>query len=890
MDIGSLTGEIAIEDQFSSALEMVVHKVESFAGEFTGALGGVSVAVGATVAVLGGMVAAVTALGVKGSTLLGVEDAFDRLAESAGTTGAALRGKLSEGLKYTVDDMDLMQSTTRLLSSGMKLSEEQALLMGQASRELGKATGGDATTGLDKLSGALQTGRVRGLQQQIGLIDIKKGQEEYAQSVGLTVSQLDAEGKLAGSRLAIFSATHAWLERLGVSQESFKERIDQAEVAVKKWVNNLAMSVASSKDVNDALSTVGSMLGRVFGSSSDALMSSLTSGIDAFARGVKAAVPYIESFANYLKGVWAVYVDLVPVLKIAGAAVLGYYAAICVADVATTLFTATEALLSGEMGTFAIATTAATWTVNAFALAVGALAAGYALGTWLEQNTKWGRELSDAFEYASLRMQGYSAAEADSAIALEHSMEAAKKRAESTKTATEAVKEGTETEKAATAAMAAAKAVQEAFDKSVQGVVDSVVKARSEIGVTTAAFTQMAKAQQIYSLEAQQVLIPALDKIIAQHRSLTEAEKNYYDMVIVSNTNIRNYEEQMLALKEVRLEDISALKAQGLSEAELAVAFGTTIGVMKSYEGQLEKLKELDRTLEDQRIKLHGTATDQELLDNKRAYDDATSLMNRRSAFYSIELDKQATARKQADQMALLDMQALRDGSMAMLQETADKAYATFMQMSTSSDLFSHQALGEMKERMYETREAARGMGDEFVSAAERAANAQKVVQAELDLTKKKAEAAARAANLAMGNQFTYDLTTKEGVAQYRAMNTGMDITWSDDQLMAFAQQGGTLQQLMQMGIIRSKDLRGFSSQSGSTGSGPIAPPTVATMQGGNYTTPTSAAPMSGSGSNTYNVTMSGLLLDSGPAGKAALQKAVISALTSVTLGQRKLG
>lgn len=43
-------------------------------------------------------------------------------------------------------------------------------------------------------------------------------------------------------------------------------------------------------------------------------------------------------------------------------------------------------------------------------------------------------------------------------------------------------------------------------------------------------------------------------------------------------------------------------------------------------------------------------------------------------------------------------------------------------------------------------------------------------------------------------------------------------------------------------------------------------------------------------GGDTFNVNMSGLLLDSSPAGKAALQKVVVDALTSVTRGQRRLG
>lgn len=55
------------------------------------------------------------------------------------------------------------------------------------------------------------------------------------------------------------------------------------------------------------------------------------------------------------------------------------------------------------------------------------------------------------------------------------------------------------------------------------------------------------------------------------------------------------------------------------------------------------------------------------------------------------------------------------------------------------------------------------------------------------------------------GGSFTYDLTSEAGVQQYRQMNPGMNVNWSDAQLMAFAKNGGTLQQLMTMGVISMK-------------------------------------------------------------------------------------
>ena len=49
MDIGTLTGSIKLEDQFSSGLNVAVHHIQKFAGELEGALGAAVLGAGAAV-------------------------------------------------------------------------------------------------------------------------------------------------------------------------------------------------------------------------------------------------------------------------------------------------------------------------------------------------------------------------------------------------------------------------------------------------------------------------------------------------------------------------------------------------------------------------------------------------------------------------------------------------------------------------------------------------------------------------------------------------------------------------------------------------------------------------------------------------------------------------
>ena len=110
--------------------------------------------------------------------------------------------------------------------------------------------------------------------------------------------------------------------------------------------------------------------------------------------------------------------------------------------------------------------------------------------------------------------------------------------------------------------------------------------------------------------------------------------------------------------------------------------------------------------------------------------------------------------------------------------------------------------------------------------------NTEKLIEAQLKLR-------------AMGNSITYDLSTQGGVDTFRKMNPGMDIAMSDTQLIAFAKAGGTLQELMQQGIIH---MRGFE------GGGPTGAGGLAMTHPGEYVVPKGGAlVLSGGGGSITN-------------------------------------
>lgn len=478
MDIGTLTGQIEIEDQLSDKLTEIASHVRHFAESFGGVIGGAAIGVGVLTAAIGGAITSVVSLGERGSTLLDVEGAFDRLAVAAGTTGEALRGGLSEGVKSTVSEMELMQTTSRLLTSGMKLTAENTLLMGQAARAMGKATGTDAAGGLATLSSALLTGRVRSLAMAGVIVDTKKAEEEYAKSLGVTAAELSREGKLHADRIAILAGTEAYVKRLGESQLSFKERIQQSEVSMAEWTEKLEKSVASSPHVMAALDAIENAIHKAFGGASQSLLDTIVGWVNNFADAVTTyGPPIIQTIADIWHGIeniWGTvkkawsdvpqwFKDITVNAALAGGSVLLLSDALKVTTgsdllgslsnmaqvwsvVGSNVLSATKwtlgyfssvialgwgglVVMIEDLGAALKAAGVAAWSATGplalVAAGIAAIWAAWKVGHW--------DSVSDFFEKAGLLAQGYTLAQADAMIATDHATQAQIKSANALK-------------------------------------------------------------------------------------------------------------------------------------------------------------------------------------------------------------------------------------------------------------------------------------------------------------------------------------------------------------------------------------------------------------------------------------------------------------------------
>jgi hypothetical protein len=323
LSIGTLTGSIELQNAFSPVLSRVTSELNDFAfrasglwpkfaaGATTasesllviaGTASGAALAAGAAI---GSISAAIIDLGMKGSEISGVQNAFDTLAEKAGLAGDVLKSSLVEGVRNTVDDFDLMKATMPLLSSGIKTSTDDFRVMAEMGRELGKAYGTDALDGLNKMTMAMTTGRTIALARLGIIADTKAAEEALAAQLGVNANELTRTQKLQADYNAIMEATRQHLDDVGISATSFKERFQQAYQTVDDFMDQLKVGIDQSPVLAKALDGVGRSIMLAFGGTQQSAIDTLIGLAERFTSWlVKIAITAVQT-AREIHVVWS---------------------------------------------------------------------------------------------------------------------------------------------------------------------------------------------------------------------------------------------------------------------------------------------------------------------------------------------------------------------------------------------------------------------------------------------------------------------------------------------------------------------------------------------------------------------------------------------------------
>lgn len=312
MDIGTLTGQIDIENRVNDVLSTAGSAVTEFAGLFTGAAGTIVSAAALITAAVTGMTITIIELGNRGSDVNDVAATFDKFSGSVDIAEKSLEN-MREGTKGTVTDFDLMKNASKLLAADVKLTSDQFGIMSKAAFTLQNQGLGPTKDMLDLVSQALLTGRTRTLEMRLGKINLEKATKDYADTIGVEVRQLSEAGKTEARRAAIFELLNRKVSEAGDQQKDFGEKMDSVIVSLKNWGDELASRVAESPAIMSAVDAIGDSLIKAFGGTPQTAIDNIVFLFDKFANTVGYVGPIV---IDIVAGIYKEIKGLVEVFKL----------------------------------------------------------------------------------------------------------------------------------------------------------------------------------------------------------------------------------------------------------------------------------------------------------------------------------------------------------------------------------------------------------------------------------------------------------------------------------------------------------------------------------------------------------------------------------------------
>lgn len=190
----------------------------------------------------------------RGAAVNDVTESFDQLAAKAGTLSSVFLNQLNEASLGTVRNFDLMQKANENLRAGIKPDEFVKLT--QAAKALSQQTGTELIPNLDQLSNAFATGKAETLKNAIGIIDVKKAQEDLARQIGVTTEELSKEQRVYASRKAILAAATKFTNEQSKATVGAGEAIDQLTKAYSDALDDIARFLTANQKVVNALKDI----------------------------------------------------------------------------------------------------------------------------------------------------------------------------------------------------------------------------------------------------------------------------------------------------------------------------------------------------------------------------------------------------------------------------------------------------------------------------------------------------------------------------------------------------------------------------------------------------------------------------------------------------------
>ena len=210
-----------------------------------------------------GVAVGIAALGSRGADVLDIKDSFASLNKTIGNDSTAVLGTLKTAFAGTISDFDIMKMSNAALSSGLKISNEDFGMLGNAARVLADRTGTDVTTAFNTLSGAMATGKTKGAEMLVGVIDNKKAADDYATSLGKLTKDLTEQEKIDANAIAIKAQLKISLAGASGATADFADKVEQSKVKISNLVDGIGEWVATSPGLGTFASAVTGVAGPI---------------------------------------------------------------------------------------------------------------------------------------------------------------------------------------------------------------------------------------------------------------------------------------------------------------------------------------------------------------------------------------------------------------------------------------------------------------------------------------------------------------------------------------------------------------------------------------------------------------------------------------------------
>lgn len=313
LEIGTLSGRIELEDGLTSKVDLMVAKIDQLDGRFGGLGGrlaettasffGAEVAIEAVKAAGDLLLHTLEEITIEGSHAADIEDTFVHL--SGGSQEAS--GKLTilrDGVRGTVTDLDLMRRANQNMAAGLSLTAGQMKTMTDGAFALSKMTGGDVSESLDKMSAAMVTGRVRGVQMLTGKIDLAAAEQVYADKLDTTTDHLTTQGKQAAIQEAILDRVAAATARVGEQHVRLADNVKQGEVVWANFEEEIGTAVATSPVIAAGFDMIRQAITNSFGGDQPRMIHAVADVVDSVAIKIVGFAGFVADAVGVIGTVW----------------------------------------------------------------------------------------------------------------------------------------------------------------------------------------------------------------------------------------------------------------------------------------------------------------------------------------------------------------------------------------------------------------------------------------------------------------------------------------------------------------------------------------------------------------------------------------------------------